>query len=151
MQYNNCNRSFRSQESYIHTIGRGVKWYRKLAFEFLLGTAFVNAHIVYTAIAQSKVSITKFKEEVLQKILETNEPPETEENSEEKSELHHELENTGKILSCVVCYAQRVEEIGRQNAQNKTPRSTWGCNICKHNFCITCFFVHHQAKRYKIC
>lgn len=129
MEYNNCKAFIDlsdQKKGYNYTLRRCVKRYRKLVFKFLLGG------------------------EVLQKILDTKEASETEENSEERKQ-HHESKNTGKRLRCVMCYAQRVEEIERQNAQNKTPRSPWGCNICGHNFFVTYFFLaHHKAKKAKI-
>ena len=33
--------------SYVTTLRKGVKWYRKLAIELLLGMAVVNAWVAY--------------------------------------------------------------------------------------------------------
>jgi hypothetical protein len=47
--------------SYHSVLRKGVKWYRKLAFELLFGTTVVNSWIVYNLISEKKISITNFR------------------------------------------------------------------------------------------
>jgi hypothetical protein len=57
------------QKAYNTSLRRGIKWYKKLAMELLLGTTIGNAHILYNEITKRKITITKFKEEILEIIL----------------------------------------------------------------------------------
>lgn len=131
------------QKAYNTPLRRGVKWYRKLAVEIILGTTLVNAFVTYIELTKDKISITKFKQNILKYILKKNTPeiatlPDPEMES-------HELEHSGKRLRCVVCYENVREEYGRMTAQNKTPRSTWSCCVCKKSYCINCFFHVHKS------
>jgi hypothetical protein len=56
-------------KAYTTSLRRGVKWYRKLAIELLAGSALVNAFILHQEVANEKMSITKFKEEVASNLL----------------------------------------------------------------------------------
>ena len=58
--------------SYVSTLGKGVKWYRKLAFELLLGISLVNAWVVFKHVRRKKVSICIFREELVDKLLNIN-------------------------------------------------------------------------------
>ncbi|KAK9737724.1 Transposase IS4 [Popillia japonica] len=51
---------------------KGMKWYRKLAFELLTGTAMVNAHILYNEIATRPIKITEFREIISTSLLGLN-------------------------------------------------------------------------------
>ncbi|XP_050480259.1 piggyBac transposable element-derived protein 4-like isoform X1 [Bombus huntii] len=56
--YNNGKTSIdRSNQmvSYVTTIRKSIKWYRKLALHLLLGTTMVNAHIVYQTTTNRKI------------------------------------------------------------------------------------------------
>ena len=48
--------------SYATTLRKGVKWYRKLATELLLGVSVVNARVVYKEVTNTKIKISNFKE-----------------------------------------------------------------------------------------
>ncbi|CAH2009459.1 unnamed protein product [Acanthoscelides obtectus] len=43
-------------KSYATSLRRGVKWYRKLAIELLIGSALVNAHVLHQEVANEKMS-----------------------------------------------------------------------------------------------
>lgn len=53
-------------KSYNNSLRRGVKWYRKLAIELVVGSALVNAFIIHQSITNDKMSITKFREQVIE-------------------------------------------------------------------------------------
>lgn len=145
LDYNNCKAFIDISDqlkAYNSCLRRGVKWYRKLAFELILGTAIVNAHILYCQVTNRKISITQFREEIIMKVFHLNslDVPANPENR-----LQHKLENIGKRRRCVVCYDRIVEESGYKPAQNKTPRSNWQCSECNKSFCVECFFVKHKS------
>uniref|UniRef100_A0A182RWV0 PiggyBac transposable element-derived protein domain-containing protein n=1 Tax=Anopheles funestus TaxID=62324 RepID=A0A182RWV0_ANOFN len=55
--------------AYATTLRKGVKWYRKLAIELLLGTSVVNAWVIYKAATKQKIQIRKFRELLVQQLL----------------------------------------------------------------------------------
>ncbi|KAJ8932977.1 hypothetical protein NQ318_011194 [Aromia moschata] len=101
---------------------RGVKWYRKLSIELILGTALVNAFVIYKEVTQQQITITNFKTQTLRRILEKRECPPM---VQETNAPLHDLQNIAIRRRCVVCYENVQEELGREAAQRKTPRSKW--------------------------
>ena len=61
--------------SYQTALRRGLKWYRKTAFELITGTAIVNSWILYQKATGKKISILKFKENLCKLILKDNAKP----------------------------------------------------------------------------
>ncbi|XP_072398106.1 uncharacterized protein [Diabrotica undecimpunctata] len=104
------------KKAYSHCLRRGNKWYRKLATELLFGSALVNAHIVYTQVTQTKLTITEFKTEVAIELL--GEMSAIETNINDNTDVSHELVE-GRKNRCVVCYVRMKNELGRKEAQNK--------------------------------
>nr|XP_022912443.1 piggyBac transposable element-derived protein 4-like [Onthophagus taurus] len=106
-------------KSYNTCLRRSMKWYRKLAFELLTGSAIVNAYIAYKEITNNKISITAFKEEVINGLLKTARQEETSENM---TEIEHKLEDVdrSKRRRCVICYKKISNESGREQASRKT-------------------------------
>lgn len=51
--------------TYSCPLQKSVKWYRKLAFEFLLNTALVNAYIVYGEVTGKTIGINEFRVEIV--------------------------------------------------------------------------------------
>lgn len=108
---------------------RGVKWYRKLAIELLVGSAIVNAYIVHQ-------QINKFREEVIRGLLGADDIPVHENNQE----TGHILEDLEIKRSCSGCYAKISKESERKIAKNKSPKTKFRCNQCQKYFCLQCFF-----------
>lgn len=52
-------------KSYNTSLRRGVKWYRKLAIELVIGAGLVNAYYLHQRVTNNKMSITRFREEVI--------------------------------------------------------------------------------------
>nr|CAI5837029.1 unnamed protein product [Callosobruchus analis] len=129
------------KKAYSHCLRRGTKWYRKLAFEILFGSAMVNAFIVFQYVTKSKISITEFKNSTTLKMLGTTLVP----NTSRDEAVNHRLIETETKNRCVVCYSSTKSRLGRKEAQNKTPRSKYQCNICAKNYCIACFFEEHKG------
>ncbi|XP_030762222.1 uncharacterized protein LOC115887040 [Sitophilus oryzae] len=55
--------------SYCSALRKIIKWYRKIAIELLLGTVVVNSHFLYKEIHDNKMSITEFRENIVQGLL----------------------------------------------------------------------------------
>lgn len=129
------------KKSYSAPLRRGIKWYRKLAVELILGATIINAHYIYREVVQKKISVTEFREEVATKLLRCSE------NEEEVDKVDHVLQERSSKLRCVVCYENIKKEHGRKVAQNKTPRTKWECVGCEQRFCIGCFFLKHICSK----
>ncbi|CAG5059179.1 unnamed protein product [Parnassius apollo] len=54
--------------SYYSTLKRGLKWFRKVGMEYLLGMALVNAWITYNVKCDKKVSKKEFTEALMQSL-----------------------------------------------------------------------------------
>ncbi|KAJ8883557.1 hypothetical protein PR048_015401, partial [Dryococelus australis] len=50
--------------SYATTLRKGVKWYRKLGIEYILGMCIVNAFVMYKAATKKQAKITWFRKEI---------------------------------------------------------------------------------------
>ena len=114
--------------SYATSLRKGVKWYRKLAIELLLGVAVVNAWTLYGKASQKKIKIRSFKEELADSLLKLSSN-----NSEQLSSpcmrlsaTHHlitRVNAAGKPMRryCSSCYkkSQRRErsQSGSKNCQ----------------------------------
>lgn len=51
--------------SYSNTLRKGVKWYRKVAFDLLTNVVTVNSHRLYKMVTQHKITITAFREAIV--------------------------------------------------------------------------------------
>lgn len=110
--------------------------------EFLLGSALVNAHLVYKEVTQNRISITDFREQLCLSLLglqDTNVNESFEEENDGQSG-EHVLVETNSRLRCVVCYRNLKEKDGRKVALSKGSRSKWQCSACSKYYCIPCFF-----------
>lgn len=56
--------------SYSIAVRKSIRWYHKVATEILLGTAVVNALIVYNKMHERKLKITQFREILVDQMLE---------------------------------------------------------------------------------
>lgn len=55
--------------SYVSTIKKGFKWYRRLDIQLLLGITVVNAFIVYKITTKKNINIWKFSELLAMELL----------------------------------------------------------------------------------
>ena len=56
------------------SLHKKIKWYRKLAFEILLGMALVNSYLVFRSMLPRKIGQHQFKEELVEKMLNLPKP-----------------------------------------------------------------------------
>lgn len=130
-------------KAYATPLRKGIKWYRKLAFELLLGASLVNAYVFYKYVTKGNLSITASKENIAEKILniETME----EENEIEPHELN-EVESKDR-RRCVIYYKKQSESEDRKSAMLKTKKSKFCCRQCKKFYCLPCFFKNHKYQK----
>nr|CAH7740619.1 unnamed protein product [Callosobruchus chinensis] len=124
--------------SYSTTVRRGIKWYRKVAIELLTNTAVVNAHIAYQSVTNKTINITKFREEITNKIF--NERHNVINASSEETSRSHKFVEINSRGRCTRCYKINSERNGRGYAVANTPRIKTHCNGCEYKFlCMNCF------------
>lgn len=137
--------------SYVTTLRKGVKWYRKLGLELLLGTAIVNAWVVYKYISGKKITIIRFRENLIEEILqlESAERPEKAKKSKTKTHLiKQRIDETGKKIrrKCCSCYSKAQHELGRKEARKKSKMVFTFCSDCPGSpqLCLDCFNSKHS-------
>lgn len=148
MDYNNSKAFIDLSDqlkSYNSSLRRGIKWYRKLAIEMILGTSVVNAHILYCSVTQNKISVTTFKEILCEELLGINRVEN--EPAPNRNEQKHVLTEKESRRRCTECYRKLSEECGRKQAQMKAKNTKFCCEICKKHYCISCFFEVHECTK----
>ncbi|CAH1996558.1 unnamed protein product [Acanthoscelides obtectus] len=130
--------------SYSTTVRRGIKWYRKVAIEILTNTAVVNAHIAYQFFTKKTINITKFREELVNKLF--NERHNIIDIPSEGISRNHKIIEITSRGRCTRCYKANSERNGRAYAMANTPRIKMHCQGCEHKFlCMKCFFDTHNC------
>ncbi|KAL4098418.1 hypothetical protein QTP88_023037 [Uroleucon formosanum] len=115
--------------SYFTPLRKTIRWYHKVAFQLLLGTA-VTAN--YRRVVKSQDFNLVSPSSRKHKLIETD----------EKSGQG----NKKKRRRCVKCYEKLVSEKGRAVAQKNCKTTTLYCNSCEKNpaFCLECFQASHK-------
>ena len=136
--------------SYATTLRKGVKWYRKLATELLLGMSVVNAWVVYKEVTKTKIKISKFKELLVEQLL-SDAGVVTPSISGSSAPHHHLVERTGALgkkirRACASCYAKAKQEGGRDGARKNSSKSYTYCDLCpgQPQMCRKCFNELHK-------
>lgn len=155
ISYNKAKKGvdFSDQMSSYHSVLRkGVKWYRKLAFELLFGVAVVNAWVIYNSISgERKLSITNFRTMLAKALAQKeNEDHHATENRQKKRLAHTFIKPEGagrkKRKMCKGCYKTLRETMSSKEADKKVRRVISFCNECEGEpgFCLPCFNSFHS-------
>ena len=137
--------------SYATSLRKGVKWYRKLGIELILGISVVNAWILYEKASQKKHKIRNFKEELAGAMLKlSNNNREQQRSSMRLDAVHHlvkRVNSTGKPMRryCNSCYKRVKEESGREMARKTAKQTNTYCDQCigQPHLCLSCFNALH--------
>ena len=138
-------------KAYSSALRKGIKWYRKIAVELLLGSAMVNAYILFRAVTGQKMTITTFREEVALSLL--NLPQEGQSAQRDAptqaNNTKHVLEDVGTSnrRRCCFCYSKISQEKSRSVAAKTTPQTRWKCLQCEKYYCVTCFTKSHVCTK----
>lgn len=134
--------------SYATTIRKGIKWYRKLGIQFLLGISVVNALTVYKIATRKDINIRIFRELLAVKLLGLSENTK---NPCLRRSQHHiavrKNDSGGSIRrACKLCYANKRRRMDRTKAQKNLKKTTTYCPNCSDQpqLCIECFKVLHS-------
>ena len=144
--------------SYYTCLRRSIKWYRKVTFELVFGTALVNSYLIYKEnYAASKVTILQFRESLVRPLLlgmpfEKLKPgPRQKSIGQTKRKLaDHKLEEkegTARDIRrrCVGCYEKNREQQSRETCHSTTKRVKIFYSDCNKFFCLDCFIEKHHA------
>lgn len=135
--------------SYATTLRKGIKWYKRLGMELLLGLTVVNAWVLYKRATNSKIKIRAFREMLVSDLLDIkHEVTERPRNSLPLSHfLITRMDATGKKLrrKCTGCYTTMQKELGRKEARNKAKMVFTFCELCpgQPQMCLPCFNKTH--------
>nr|CAH7752331.1 unnamed protein product [Callosobruchus chinensis] len=136
--------------SYHSALRKTVKWYRKIAIELIFGTAMVNAHFLYKAINDQPISITDFKESVVECLLfpdndESNLPSTSKPDTRQDRHILKKKEGCSHKVRryCKGCYNKKLKG---EIPKNKVTKVTTYCDSCEGNphFCLDCFGKYHK-------
>jgi len=136
-------------------VRKSIRWYHKVATEIILGTSVVNALLIYnTKTPQKKMSITQFREALVDQILGLDQPKDIQEQITPKSSisLKHKFQETSEKCSrnrkirkrCTHCYKENAARNVSVQACKDTKRVTTLCTKCEVYTCSVCFFKHHS-------
>lgn len=136
-------------KSYANINRKGVKWYRKLALEMLLGMSVVNSWVIYKKVHGQNIPIRVFREKLVTEayhmLMGTPDGPELGPNAHE---LIDRRDEGGKLIRrrCKPCYALLQNEKGRDYARKKCKTVGSYCPLCpdQPHYCRTCFNQHHK-------
>lgn len=131
------------------SLRKGIKWYRKLAIEIILGMAVVNSYIIFKKLSPKQVGLREFKEELVEVMLEL--PQFTQHPKPVEVAQKHILKETlpkipNKRKQCVICYEKISKEENREAARRSARKVYSFCQDCpnKPYMCIHCFEKHHS-------
>lgn len=156
MEYNDAKSSIDQSDqmaSYNTALRKSLKWYRKLAIEFILGTALVNSHIIYNLLADKKMNITSFREQVVRALLsyDSSDPApliQQVTTPSRKSVQNHQLLKKEGLFDkvrkyCKGCYAKKTRG---ELTKSRVKKVATYCNTCEGqpHFCLNCYNIYHK-------
>ncbi|KAJ8912470.1 hypothetical protein NQ315_014570 [Exocentrus adspersus] len=137
--------------SYHTALRRSLRWYKKLAIEFIFGTTLVNAHTVYNKLADKKLSITKYREELIKELVRQQDDGREilrEIPQNRKSMRTHAFQKKEGLAVksrryCKGCYSKKIKG---ETSKNKVKKVSTYCGDCENNphYCLACFNMLHN-------
>jgi hypothetical protein len=144
--------------TYYTCLRKSVKWYRKVAFELVFGTALVNSYLIYKEkYTQGKATILQFRESLVRSLLlgtpiEKLKPgprQQSTSHSKRKPAYHKLEEKEGSTRSvsrrCTGCYAKGRAQQSREASYAAAKKVKTFCSDCEKFFCLECFNEKHYA------
>ena len=144
--------------AYYTCLRRSLKWYRKVAFELILGMAIVNSYLVYKEnYSTNNTTILKFRKSLVRSLLlgvpfENLKPGIKQQlTSQSKRKLvDHQLEE-GQEFShdvrrrCTGCYEKIRQQQSRETSNAIVKKVKTFCPDCDKFFCLGCFNEKHHS------
>lgn len=134
--------------SYYTSLRKTLKWYKKVIFEILTGTALVNSWVIYNSInIKQQITMLSFQEKIIKELLNTEE-----ENILRGRRQRHTLKTRSGMISkhrkrCRECY-RYYKSLGKTSRQcsklaKRVATFCCGCEGQPH-MCLECFNKSHR-------
>ena len=161
MSYNNAKQGIDISDqmaSYFTPLRKTIRWYHKIAFEFLLNTAVVNALIIFQEL-RGKMLIGNFRHDLIYSLADIVPPPRggpsqrmdrpraSRRSANHRLEKFTERDSTNRLKRkrCSLCYIEMKKGSSRENASKKAKKVSTYCKDCEGQpaYCLECFTKHH--------
>ena len=142
--------------AYYTCLRRSIKWYQKVAFELIFGTAVVNSYLIYKEnYTTNNITILQFRESLVRSLLlgmpfENLKPvPRQQTTSHLKRKLvYHQLEEMeGPARDvrrrCAGCYEKIRQDKSREASLATAKKIKTFCADCDNFYCLDCFNEKH--------
>ena len=133
---------------YAITIRKGIKRYRKLGIQLLLGISVLNALTVYKIPTRKNINIRIFRQLLVAKLFGLSENTK---NPCLRLSWHNiavRKSDSGRSIrrACKLCYANKRRRMDRTKAQKNLKKTTTYCPNCadQPRLCTECFKVLHS-------
>ena len=117
--------------AYATTIRKGIKWYRKLGIQLLLGISVVNALTVYKIATRKNINIRIFRQLLVAKLLGFSENTK---NPCLRRSRHNiavrKNDSGGGIRRACKCYTNKRHRMDRTKTQKNLKKTTTYCPNC---------------------
>lgn len=136
--------------SYFSPLKKTVRWFHKVAFFALLGTAVVNSVVLHKHLnPTNKIQISDFRASLVDNLvgIATDQPPPLRNKRSHTLEKTKERNKQNRLIRgrCVLCYNRLKIHVGRDLAQRKAPLCSTRCMTCEKTpfMCLPCFDEHN--------
>ena len=130
---------------YAITIRKGIKRYRKLGIQLLLGISVLNALTVYKIPTRKNINIRIFRQLLVAKLLELSENTKNPCFRRSRHNTAVRKNDSGRSIrrACKPCYANKRRRMDRTKAQKNLKKTVTYCPNCadQPRLCIECFKV----------
>ena len=118
--------------SYATTIRKGIKRYRKLGVQLLLGISVVNALKVYKIATRENINIRIFRQLLFGKLLGLSENTKNPCLRRSQHNIAARKNDSGRSIrrACEPCYANKRRRMGRTKAQKNLKKTATYCPNC---------------------
>lgn len=131
---------------YFTPLRKTIRWYHKIAFEYLLSTAVVNALVIYKS--TKNMTILEFRQSICEALcdIKLDQQPSTSNPIKHKLKEFETRDSTNRKTRkrCLSCYENLAKIEGRSVAAKKAKKVSTFCSDCEGSpaFCLECFTKH---------
>lgn len=131
---------------YNSSLRKSFRWYKKVAIDLVFGTTLVNSHILYKLATKKNISVTQFKEQLVEYLLNRNQATVVE-ITPPRRQCRHSLQrkqgdNRKVRRGCTSC---KKKKIGGTISKNQIKKVVTYCALCPGEpfYCLPCFNEFH--------
>ena len=134
--------------SYSQQSRKTVKWYRKVAFDMILGVSISNIFLINKKFCGYVGTITDFRKSLIKEILFHYKIDDKNEKVEIKENHRFVTSFTTKLKRCQFCYEDKFKKFGSSVAKNSSRKTNSYCLDCGEKWiCKTCFISKHNLNK----